>query len=103
MNPINRKEDRCFQYAVTVTLIHEGIKKDFQRITKIKYFINRYNWEEINFPSEKDDWKKIEKNNLTFALNVFMLKMRKYILLTLQTIIQIVKKVILAIITNVER
>ena len=103
MNPINRKEDRCFQYAVTVALIHEGIKKDFQRITKIKYFINRYNWEEINFPSEKDDWKKIEKNNLTFALNVFMLKMRKYILLMLQTITQIVKKVILAIITNVER
>ena len=30
-------------------------KKDPQRITKIKTFINKYNWEGINFPSEKDD------------------------------------------------
>ena len=29
------------------------------------------------FPSEKDDWKKIEKNNVTFALNV--LHAKKYI------------------------
>ena len=35
--------------------IHEGIKKDPQRITKIKTFVNKYKWEEINFPSEKDD------------------------------------------------
>ena len=34
-------------------------KKDLQRITKITPFINKYNWEEINFPSEKSDWKKI--------------------------------------------
>ena len=24
----------------------------------------------MNFPSEKDDWKKFEKNNVTIALNV---------------------------------
>ena len=35
--------------------IHEGIKKYPQRITKIKTFVNKYKWEEINFPSEKDD------------------------------------------------
>ena len=28
-----------------------------------KTFINRYNWEGINFPSEKEDWKKFEKKN----------------------------------------
>ena len=38
------------------------IKKDPQRITKIQPFTNTYNWEGVNFPSEKDDWKKIEKN-----------------------------------------
>ena len=32
-------------------------------MTKIKLFINKYNWEGINFPSEKDDCKKFEKNN----------------------------------------
>ena len=30
------------------------IKQDSQRITKIKPFINKHNWGEINFTSEKD-------------------------------------------------
>ena len=55
INPINKKDNRCFQYVVTVALNHEEIKKDTQRITKIKSFINKYNREGINFPSEKDD------------------------------------------------
>ena len=76
INPINKK-DKCFQYAVTVTLNHEEIKKDLQRITRIKPFINKYNWEGINFPSEKDDWKKIEKNNVAIALSVLYAKKEK--------------------------
>ena len=36
----------------------------------IKPFINKYKWEGINFPSEKDDWKTFEKNNVTIYLNV---------------------------------
>ena len=32
---------------------YEGIKNDLQRITKIKSFINKYNWKGVNFPSEK--------------------------------------------------
>ena len=38
-------------------------KKDPQRITKVKPFLNKYNWKKINPPSETDDSKKIEKNN----------------------------------------
>ena len=38
INPINKK-DKCFQFAVTVVVLnHEEIKKDPQRITKIKPF-----------------------------------------------------------------
>ena len=47
------------------------IKNDLQRTTKLKLFINKYNLEGINFPLEKDDWKKIEKNIITIALKVF--------------------------------
>ena len=36
--------------------------------------MEKYNWEGINFPSEKDDWKKFEKNNLTIALNILYTK-----------------------------
>ena len=61
MNPINKKYHKCFQYPVTVALIHE---KNFgypERITKIKPFINKYNCEEIKYPSEKGDLKKFQK------------------------------------------
>ena len=43
LNPINKKDNSCFQYPVTVALNYEESKKDLQRITKIKPFINRYN------------------------------------------------------------
>ena len=61
INPINKKDKKRFQYVVTVALNYEEIKKDSQRITKIKLFINKYNWEGTHFPSEKGDWKKSEK------------------------------------------
>ena len=42
--------------------------KNGKAITKIKLFINNYNCEGINYPSE--NWKKKnEKNNLTTAFN----------------------------------
>ena len=75
INRINKK-DKCFQYAVTVMLNHEEIRTYPEKITKIKPLINKYNWEGINFPSEKDNWKKIEKNNI-IALNVLYVKKEK--------------------------
>ena len=74
INPINKKYNKCFQYAETVALNHEKIKKDPQSITKIKPFINKYNWKEINFPSKK---KKFKKNNKTIALNALHTKKEK--------------------------
>ena len=43
INPINKKDSKCFQYSVTALLNCEEINKDPQRITKIKPFINKYN------------------------------------------------------------
>ena len=50
------------------------MKKDRQRLTKVKPFINKYKWEGINIPSGKDDWKKIDKNNVAIVLNVLYAK-----------------------------
>ena len=77
INPVNKNDNTSFQYAITVELNDEEIKKDTQRIINTKLFINKYNWEGINFPSEKDDWKKFEKNNVTIALNVLYVKKEK--------------------------
>ena len=42
INPQNNDE-KCFQYALVVALNYEKIKKDSQRISKIKPFIDQYN------------------------------------------------------------
>ena len=41
INPINEKDKKCFQYAVTATFNYEKIGKHAERITKIKSFINK--------------------------------------------------------------
>ena len=69
INPKNN-DDNCFQYALTVELNHQNIEKNLQRISKIKPFIDQYNWKEIDFPSHSKDWKKFEQNNKTIALNI---------------------------------
>ena len=44
INPQNKKDDKCFQYALTVA-----------SISKIKPFIGKYDWNEIDFPSTGKD------------------------------------------------
>ena len=34
----------CLQYAVTVALNYQNIEKELHRISKIKPFIDQYNW-----------------------------------------------------------
>ena len=67
INPKNN--GKCFQYAVTLALILDKIKKDPQRVSKIKPFIEKNNWEDIDFPSTSKDWKNFECNN-EVALNI---------------------------------
>ena len=50
----------------------QNIKKDPQRISKIKSFINQYNWKEVDFPSEQKDRKKSDKCK-SIAVNVLFL------------------------------
>ena len=68
INPINNNY-KCFQYAVTLALNLDKIRKIPQRISKIKPFIDQYNWKDIDFPARSKDWKKFELNN-EIALNI---------------------------------
>ena len=68
INPENN-DDKCFQYAVTLALNLDKIKKDPERVSKIKPFIEKYNWEDIDFPYTSKEWKKIECNS-EVALNI---------------------------------
>ena len=62
INPKNN-DYKCCQYAITLALNLDKIKKVPQRISKIKPFIEQYNWSDIDFPSTSKDWKKLELNN----------------------------------------
>ena len=41
-----------------------------QRISNIKSFIDKYNWNEIDFLSQGKDWKYFQSNNKSIALNI---------------------------------
>ena len=69
INPQNKKDDKCFQYAVTVALNHQNIENHPEKISKIKPHINKYSWKGIEFPSHQEDLKKFERNNKT-TLNI---------------------------------
>ena len=68
INPKNN-DHKCFQYAVTLALNLDKINKHPQRISKIKPFIDQYNWKDIDFPSTSKDWRELELNN-EIALNI---------------------------------
>ena len=48
---INSKNNdgKCFRYALTVALNYQNVKYIPKRISKIKSFIDKYNWKEIDF------------------------------------------------------
>ena len=68
INP-NNNDYKCFQYAVTLALNLDKINDHPERISKVKPFIEQYNWKNIDFPSTSKDWKKFELNN-EIALNI---------------------------------
>ena len=68
INPKNNG-DKCFQYAITLALNLDKIKKEPQRVSNIKSFIEKYNLGDTDFPSTRKDWKNFECNN-EVALNI---------------------------------
>ena len=70
INPKNTKDNNCFQYAIIAALKYQNIDHHPERISKLKPFINNYNWKDIEFPSHSKDWRKFECNNKTIALNI---------------------------------
>ena len=54
------------------------LEKIAQIVSKIKSFLNKYNLEGINYLSEKNEWKKFEKNTLATALNDLIFQKTAY-------------------------
>ena len=52
--------DADFEDALDDALNYQTIEKDPQKISKLKPYINKYNWEGIDFPAGPKDWIKFE-------------------------------------------
>ena len=61
INPKNTKNSNCFQYAIIAALNHQIIHSNTERISKLKPFIDNYNWKDIEFPPRSKDWKNLDK------------------------------------------
>ena len=57
-----------------VPLNYEETESHPERVSNIKSFMNKYNWDGIKYSSKIDDWKTFEKNNKRIALNVLYIK-----------------------------
>ena len=69
INPKNN-DYKCFQYAATLALNFGNINNHPEKISKIRPFIDQYNWKDIDFPPTNKDWEKFELNNKV-ALNIY--------------------------------
>ena len=50
-NNNNSNNNNDFQNALDDSLNYQNIEKDPERISKLKPYINNYNWKGINFPA----------------------------------------------------
>ena len=73
-------DDADFEDALDDALNYQTIEKNPERISKLKHYINKYNWKGIDFPAGPKERIKFEKNNKTIALNIL------YILRNIKTI-----------------
>ena len=71
INPQNKDDDECLRYAIIAAVKYAEINNNPERVSKLRPFINNYNWEDIEFPLGPKDWKKFEQNNKNVALNIF--------------------------------
>ena len=71
--------DVDFEDALDDPLNYQAIKRDPQRIAKLKPYINKYNWKGIEFPAGPKECKNLSKIIKKLHLIYYMLKKTKKI------------------------
>ena len=66
--------DNSFQNALDDALNNQTIETHPERISKLKPYINKYNWKGIKFPAGPEEWIKFERNNKSIALNILFIR-----------------------------
>ena len=63
-------EITIFKRCLVDALNYQNIKRNPERISKLKPYINKYNWKGVKSPAGTKEWIKFERNNKTIALNL---------------------------------
>ena len=87
--------DKCYQYATAVALNHEEFGSNPERVSNIKPFINKYNWDRIKYSSEtKKIGKDLKKIMQQLLLKYRILKKWKYVVHKFQIFTTVVLNVL---------
>ena len=70
INPQNTNDNNCFQYSIIAALNYQNVDHHSERISKLKPFIDNYNWDNIDFPVGHKDYSAFEKNKNDIAINI---------------------------------
>ena len=61
LNNNNNNNNNNFQNVLNDAFNYQTIEKIPERISKLKPYINKYNWEGIDFPAGPKGWIRFEK------------------------------------------
>ena len=69
---INNNNNNHFQNALDNAFYYQTIESNLQRISKLKPYINNYNWKGIEFPAGSKEWQKFEQSSKQLHLIYYM-------------------------------
>ena len=68
INPKNEKDDKCFQYALTLALSYSEIKK-----RELENIFKKMKHEDTDFLSHQIDWETFEQNNELLCIRIILI------------------------------
>ena len=68
INPKNEKDDKCFQYALTLALSYSEIKK-----RELENIFKKIKHEDTDFLSHQIDWETFEQNNELLCIRIILI------------------------------
>ena len=66
------KDNECFKYAITTALNYSKINNHPEKVSKLKPFIENYNWKDTEFPSCSKIGKNLNKIIIQLLLIFYM-------------------------------
>ena len=52
INPQNYHDSKCFAYSLIASALFDEIGRDHNRVSKLKKYMDYFNWNDINFPTQ---------------------------------------------------